>query len=421
MALPLIDELRNRLAGAIAAPEVLSVARGLGCTIAFRIGAAGVAIACRNGQPVVVAGDGADIVLGGDEAAWQKLLAALPPPTYHSFSSIQLRNPDFTVTGNPLVIAQARAFLEAVFVNLNLHPTHATELDLSPLEGRYHRVRSAGGQVTEVYSEAAGSGPPVLCLHTAGADTRQFHGVMCDPQLGQDWRMIGFDMPHHGRSMPPAGWDGGIYRLDQATYLDWCASFIEQVIGEPVVVMGCSMGAGIALALAAERPELVSAVIALEAPLRPRGRRNDYLTHASVNGGWHSAAYVPGLMNPSSPAEDRRRAAWIYSQGAPDVYDGDLAFYSDEFDGEQIAKRIDGRQIPVFLLIGHYDFSATVSDSHAIAGWIAGAVVQEMPELGHFPMTENPSKALQYLRPIMSELRMRALRSFPERPSGGRS
>jgi pimeloyl-ACP methyl ester carboxylesterase len=164
------------------------------------------------------------------------------------------------------------------------------------------------------------------------------------------------------------------------------------------------MGAGIALALAAERPDLVKAVIALEAPLRPRGRRNPFLTHAKVNGGWHSAAYVRGLMSPTSPAEDRRRAAHIYAQGAPGIYDGDLVFYSDEFDGEVVAKRIDGRRIPVALLIGHYDFSATVSDAHALAGWIECAVVTEMPELGHFPMTENPAVLLKYLRPILAAL-----------------
>jgi pimeloyl-ACP methyl ester carboxylesterase len=402
----LIDELRNRLAVAIAAPEVQSFARGLDLEIQFGIDEAAVAIACRNNQPVVsIPSNAPDIALSGPAAAWLKVLAPCPPPTYHSFSSIQLRNTSFTVSGDALVIAQARAFLEAVFANLTVPAAHAVEVDLTRLEGRYHRVHSAGGQIAEIYSEATGTGRPVLCLHTAGADTRQFHGVMCDPELGRDWRLIGFDMPHHGRSMPPIGWDGSIYQLDQPTYLDWCASFIEQAIGEPVVVMGCSMGAGIAMALAAERPDLVKAVIALEAPLRPRGRRNDYLTHAGVNGGWHSAAYVRGLMSPSSPTEDRRRAAWIYSQGAPGIYDGDLAFYSDEFDGEQTAKLIDGHKIPVHLLIGHYDFSATVSDAYALAEWIEGAVVTEMPELGHFPMTENPPKMLDYLRPVLQALR----------------
>jgi pimeloyl-ACP methyl ester carboxylesterase len=58
----------------------------------------------------------------------------------------------------------------------------------------------------------------------------------------------------------------------------------------------------------------------------------------------------------------------------------------------------------VHLLIGHYDFSATVSDAYALAEWIEGAVVTEMPELGHFPMTENPPKMLDYLRPVFREL-----------------
>ncbi|MBI5128643.1 MAG: alpha/beta hydrolase [Rhodopseudomonas palustris] len=402
----LIDLLRERLTQAIAAPEAASFARGLDLAIAFGIDDATITVHCRAGVPVLAAaGTPADIKLTGPASAWGEVLAPCPPPTYHSFSSIQLRNPNFAVTGDDLAIAQARAFLEAVFANLAKPPFARVAVDLSRLTGRYHRVRSADGQIADIYAETAGQGAPLLCLHTAGADTRQFHGVMCDPELGRSWTLTGFDLPHHGRSMPPAGWDGGVYRLDQATYLDWCVSFIEQVIGQPVGLIGCSMGAGIALALAAERPDLVTAVIALEAPLRPRGRRNRFLTHAQVNGGWHSAAYVRGLMSPSSPAEDRRRAAWIYSQSAPGIYDGDLAFYSDEFDGEPIARRIDGRRTPVHFLIGHYDFSATVSDATALAEWIDGATVTEMPELGHFPMTENPPKLLEYLRPILAALR----------------
>jgi len=401
----LIDQLRDRLTRAIAAPEVASFARGLDLAIAFGIDDATVTVQCRAGLPAIAAADiAADLTLSGPGSAWQQALSPCPPPTFHSFSSIQLRNPNFAVTGNELAIAQARALLEAVFANLTTPASVRIATDLSRLTGRYHRVQSAAGQVADIYAETAGQGSPLLCLHTAGADTRQFHGVMCDPELGRSWTLTGFDLPHHGRSMPPVGWDGGVYRLDQATYLDWCVSFIEQVIGQPVGLIGCSMGAGIALALAAERPDLVTAVIALEAPLRPRGRRNRFLTHAQVNGGWHSAAYVRGLMSPSSPAEDRRRAAWIYSQGAPGIYDGDLAFYSDEFDGEPIARRIDGRRTPVYFLIGHYDFSATVSDAHALAGWIDGATVTEMPELGHFPMTENPPMLLNYLRPILATL-----------------
>jgi pimeloyl-ACP methyl ester carboxylesterase len=407
----IVETLGERLAAAVAAPEVKSFARGLELVVRFGTSAQAINVVFTPDRIAVVPPSGtADISLIATDTEWQFVLQAMPPPTYHSFSSIQLRNPRFTVSGDPLAIAQARACLEAIFAHLNGDRGGASPIELHRLQGRYSRVRTSNGEVCDIFSESAGQGIPVLCLHTAGADTRQFHGVMCDPDLGRNWRMIGFDMPSHGRSMPPFGCDGGIYRLDQASYLDWCASFIEQTIGEPAVVMGCSMGAGIALALAAERPDLVRAVVALEAPLRPRGRRNPFLTHAKVNGGWHSAAYVRGLMSPSSPAENRRRAAHIYAQGAPGIYDGDLVFYSDEFDGEVIAKRIDGDKIPVALLIGHYDFSATVSDAHALCNWIRGATVVEMPELGHFPMTENPAMLLNYLRSVMATLSSRIRR-----------
>lgn len=397
------DELVGRLTAAIEKPEVCAFASGLDLCIRFIVGDRSHIIDSQVTRAVNATP--CEISITAPESEWSFVLADPPRPSYHSFSSIQLRNPHFAVRGDALQIAQARAYLEAIFANLSPHHPVATPIDLQRLQGRYNEVRTADGHVAQLYNESAGNGPPVLCLHTAGADTRQFHGVMCDPELGTGWRFIGFDMPYHGRSLPPAGWDGGIYSLSQQTYLDWCASFIEQVIGEPVVVMGCSMGAGIAMVLAAERPDLVKAVVALEPPLRPRGRRNAYLTHAQVNGGWHSAAYVRGLMSPLSPAENRRQAAFIYAQGAPGIYDGDLAFYSDEFDGENVAKRIDGTRIPISLLIGHYDFSATVEDAKQLASWIEGARVTEMPELGHFPMTENPPVLLEYLRPIFAQLR----------------
>lgn len=401
-----IEKLSRRLTDAAAAPEIISHARGLTLVVRFGTDSRTVDVVSDEKTVSVAPSSGnADISMIAAESEWERVLQPVPPPTYHSFSSIQLRNPRFDVSGEPLAIAQARGYLEAIFAHLTNSGGAVTELELSVIAGGYHRVRASNGQRVDIFSESTGEGVPLLCLHTAGADTRQFHGVMCDPALRNGWRMIGFDMPAHGRTMPQAGWDGKIYELDQNTYLDWCVSFVEQVIAEPVVVAGCSMGAGIALALAAERPDLVRSVVAIEAPLRPRGRRNPFLTHAKVNGGWHSAAYVRGLMSPSSPPEDRRRAAHIYAQGAPGIYDGDLVFYSDEFDGEAVAKRIDGRKTPVELLIGHYDFSATVSDAHSLASWIEGARVTEMPELGHFPMTENPKIFLDYLRPVLARLK----------------
>jgi pimeloyl-ACP methyl ester carboxylesterase len=98
-------------------------------------------------------------------------------------------------------------------------------------------------------------------------------------------------------------------------------------------------------------------------------------------------------------------AAFIYSQGGPGIYDGDLMFYSDEFDGEEVARRINGKRTPTYFLTGRYDYSATVEDARRLSAWIEGSTVIEMSDLGHFPMVENPERFAFYFRPVLDALK----------------
>jgi pimeloyl-ACP methyl ester carboxylesterase len=263
---------------------------------------------------------------------------------------------------------------------------------------------AASGVAYDVYCEEAGVGIPVIFLHTAGADSRQYGALLADTSLAARVRLIAFDLPFHGRSLPPLEWDGGAYRLDQRTYSQWVVGFLEQIVGERAILVGCSMGAAIALVIAAQRPDLLRGVIALEPPLRSPGRRNPYLAHACVSGGTHNGAYVHGLMSPTSPESLRRRAAWIYAQGGPGVYSGDLGFYSDEFDGNIVGPKIDTCRVPVALMTGEYDYSATVEDGQALAALIPGSRFISMPDLGHFPMTENPDLFITFFAPVLHEM-----------------
>jgi len=384
--------LRARIASASGDAELRRL--GAGLVAVLRIEGAGDDILLRLDDGVVVFEGNAtpDIVLAAAEDDWAKLLVVPPPPRFQAFTALAIANPAFTLSGAPLLIAQARAVIERLFELVVLSPVaqaRCVERRMSQIEGRYHRVALPEGDA-EIHVETAGSGRPILFLHTAGADGRQFHGQLADVALAKDWRLIAPDMPFHGRSMPPQGWQGEPYRLSGARYLGWCAAIIEQVIGEKAIVAGGSMGAALALLLAAERPDLVAGVIAIEPPFRSKGRRNPYQHHVGVHAGLHNAAFVRGLMSPTSPIDSRRRAAWIYSQGAPEIYAGDLAFYSDEFDGAEVAPRIDAALTPVSLLCGAYDYSATPEDGAKLAALIPGADLRVMEGLGHFPMCEHP-------------------------------
>lgn len=403
-----VPDLRARVATSLARPEVAAAAAGLSTRVRLKAEEGGFDIVVADGVlKTEDAARAASITISGPPEAWLAVLNPVPRPGFQSFTAWQLANPAFAVSGDGLAIAQARPFLEMMVENLRPHvpqPEAATSRSFEGIEGRYHLVAGPSGARSPLYAETAGRGRPLLCLHTAGADSRQYHGLLTDLGLRDDWKVMAFDMPFHGRSLPTPDWTGARYVLDQAGYRDWCVAFIEAVVREPVVLVGCSMGAAMAMVLAADRPDLVAGLIALEAPVRPRGRRNPYLTHAAVQGGMHSAAYVRGLMAPSSPTRDRTVAAFIYSQGAPGIYDGDLAFYSDEFDGEEVAGRIDGKRIPTYFLTGRYDYSATVEDARSLAGWIEGATLIEMPDLGHFPMAENPERFAVYLRPVLERI-----------------
>ena len=49
--------------------------------------------------------------------------------------------------------------------------------EIEPILGRYLRVPIAG-QACRVYFEEAGRGIPLVCLHTAGADARQWRHLL---------------------------------------------------------------------------------------------------------------------------------------------------------------------------------------------------------------------------------------------------
>lgn len=269
--------------------------------------------------------------------------------------------------------------------------------------GHYQQV-TIEGKKYRIYYEESGQGIPLLCLHTAGADSRQYMHLLENEQLTQNFRVIAFDLPYHGRSMPPDQWWLQSYRLTTDWYVATIKAFVEALKLERPVVMGCSMGGNITLELAYRYPERFRAMIALEAASETGGRLNDYLYHPEINGGEMCATNTYGLMAPQSPESYRREVWWMYSQGAPGVYYGDIYFYSEDWRATDRVSQIDTNQCPIYMLTGEYDYSCTPQMSEETAKLIPGAFYQTMREMGHFPMSENPELLLKYLQPILTTL-----------------
>lgn len=268
--------------------------------------------------------------------------------------------------------------------------------EFEPIIGRYISIDIAGER-HRIYVEEAGGGIPLLCLHTAGNDSRQFRHIMNDPKVTGRFRVVAFDLPYHGRSTPPDGWWLKKFRLTTASYLEMIrAVWLTLKLDRPVV-MGCSMAGAIVLRIAADYQDDIHGIIGLESAPHAPGRYNDFLHHPAIHGGELCACYTYGLNSPYSPEVSRRENWWYYSQSGPGVYQGDVHFYSIDWDAREDIKRIDTNRCKVALLTGEYDYSCTPAMTEALAAAIPGSYYRLMKKMGHFPMIENYPQFQPYL------------------------
>ncbi|MGY1637669.1 alpha/beta fold hydrolase [Geodermatophilus sp. SYSU D00742] len=118
----------------------------------------------------------------------------------------------------------------------------------------------AGDRVHVLDLGGPAGAPPLLCVHGLGSSALGF-GLL-GPLLARDRRVLAVDLLGHGRSA--AGTAAGNRRL--------IGRVVEQVVGEPVVLVAQSMGAVLALLHAAEAPETVDRLVLIGPPV-PRPTR----------------------------------------------------------------------------------------------------------------------------------------------------
>lgn len=110
----------------------------------------------------------------------------------------------------------------------------------------------------QLHYRSHGEGPTVLLVHQAPWASIQYRHVL--PRIAAaGFRAIAIDLPGHGMSDPPAA--PGI-----ETYADSLAALLRALDAGPAIVLGHRGGGLAAGRLAAERPELVRALILDNAP-----------------------------------------------------------------------------------------------------------------------------------------------------------
>jgi pimeloyl-ACP methyl ester carboxylesterase len=354
------------------------------------------------------------IGLTGPEPAWEGLLAA-KPPRFCNDISLLIAGGQIALEADPVFFAQYYpAVMRAVELlrpagpaaDLPIEPAGQAAPFDSPV-GRYVHL-DLEGQDHRVYFEEAGAGIPVLLQHTAGCHGSQWRHLLECSAITDHFRLIAYDLPFHGKSLPPVGpkWWAQDYRLTGA-FLRSVPVALARTLGlDRPVFMGCSVGGMLALDLARHHPALFRAVISLEGGLKIEQDMQalSALWHPQV-GNEYKARLMNALMSPTSPEAYRKETSQVYASGWPPSFLGDLFYYMVDYDLRQEAGRIDTRQVAVHILSGEYDASGTMEHGQAAHAAIAGSTWTAMSDVGHFPMSENPQAFIGYLLPILEQIR----------------
>jgi pimeloyl-ACP methyl ester carboxylesterase len=259
-----------------------------------------------------------------------------------------------------------------------------------------------------------GRGDPVLLVHG-------------QPGLGSDWepvaerladhRLLIVDRPGFGRS--------GEETLSIEGNAEVLGDLVIERDAAPVTVVGHSYGGGVAILLAARRPELVSGVVLVGSV----GRANslnvlDHLLAAPVMGEFLSAAglftlgrVLPRLRNLAS---DQQFAAldWLRATLPDDRYNrvsaqrGRRVWRSFVAEQRTLVREIGAVEAalgsiraPTTVVSGAWDLVVPPSVSASIAAAIPGSELVTVARTGHFVPRDAPEVVASAVRAVESRAR----------------
>jgi pimeloyl-ACP methyl ester carboxylesterase len=249
------------------------------------------------------------------------------------------------------------------------------------------------GIVAINYAEGPPSGPPLVLLHGVTGRWQSFLSVI--PALALRWHIYALDFRGHGRS----GRVADAYRF--VDYAQDTLAFLRNQVHQPAILLGHSLGAMVALQIAAQAPDSVQAVVLEDPPLYASGTRLSelgalaaseralpfskllvaYRDLASSNRSLEEVASTLADIRPDMDAAARRAKTLLQTDPAvlTPILDG---HEREGYDTDALLQRI---ACPVLLLQGNPTLGGQLEDRDAehASALLAHCTFVRMPGVGH--------------------------------------
>ncbi|MEK6226782.1 MAG: alpha/beta hydrolase [Chloroflexota bacterium] len=280
---------------------------------------------------------------------------------------------------------------------------------------RLPRARTLKGDPKLAHYDSGGGAPgepPIVLLHQSLARSEDWENIF--PRLATRYRTVAYDARGHGRS-------GRAPDYSLRAFADDALRMLREIVKEPALLVGHSLGALAALVAAGEAPDLVRGLV-LEDPALGYAKAWDPAQYAALREGIAStepavlAKAVSKHPLPSPGPHGERtygelRGFYAAERVVTYFRDVDPAFIDARAAGDAsaaalITDAIAKVRVPVLVLAGEPRLGGAVDDS---AEWrlkkLPDVTVKRFPGSGHLLHGFRPEQFIENIEPFLRKLR----------------
>ncbi len=269
------------------------------------------------------------------------------------------------------------------------------------------RIDNPQNEKINLHYTKKGHGQPVVMIHGFGLSSYSFRFLMHD--LSKDYEVYALDLKGFGESIKPE--DGRYSAYDQASYV---LEFIRRHNLKNVILIGHSLGGGVALSVALKNKEEISKLILLDAAAYRQklpkmidwlntpviGKLGFYLLPASYH---TKMAYKYAFYDDSKIPQDsikelskslqKPNARYAYCQTSNCIIPEDI---------DEVSKKYKTLNIPTLVIWGDKDTVVRKKIAYKLYHDLPVVTLKIIPNCGHIPHEEQPEVVIKHIRKFLN-------------------
>ena len=272
---------------------------------------------------------------------------------------------------------------------------------MSKPESGFIRIGNAN-----LYYELAGRGQLLVLIHAGVADNRQWDNEFA--YFSQDFRVLRYDLRGYGKSLPVEG---------EFSHTENLTALLDELgINQPLVLIGCSMGGGLAMDFALVHSTKMKALVLLGSA--PSGLALDVPDHPKMDAA--EQAYNSGDLDLLAELETQ---IWFDGMGrTPQQVNQEMRGLAKEMDrlalaheakglGKRLpdaqtkaAERLHELKMPVLLVVGEHDVPYVHAAADYVVEHVPSARKVIIEDAAHLANMDQPEPFQSVVRSFLDEM-----------------